>query len=157
RGASVEAIDDAATKVNRSITGAAMAVGAAAEIIDTPGYLPLLQDEELTCLFEQNAAAFIPNDKLRRNINMTGSTDTGDLSALIPCIHPSMGGFSGNAHSRDFSVADEDTAYIMPAKIMAMTVIDLLYDNAERAKRIKSEYKARMTKDEYIAYLDKYR
>ncbi len=156
RGASVEAIEDAAMKVNRSFHGAAMAVGASAEITDIPGYLPLNQDTTMTHLFEQNASDFISKDKIRRGINMTGSTDIGDLSALIPCIHPSMGGFAGHAHSCDFAVADEYTAYILPAKIMAMTIIDLLTNDAEKAKFIKANYKAYMTKEEYLVYLNKY-
>jgi amidohydrolase len=154
RGATVDAIKDACMKVNRSFEGAALAIGACAGITETPGYLPLCQDETMTRLFEQNALRFITEDKIHRKSDMTGSTDIGDLSALIPVIQPSMGGFSGNAHSRDFTVADENAAYILPAKIMAMTVVDLLYGGAEIAKKIKEEYKPRMTKAEYLAYLE---
>jgi amidohydrolase len=156
RGASVAAIEDAQIKVNRSFEGAAMALGAACEITDTPGYLPLCQDDIMTDLFEQNALNFIEKDKIHRKSDMIGSTDIGDLSALIPCIQPSMGGFGGHAHSCDFTIADENTAYILPAKIMAMTVIDLLSDGAKSAKRIKAEFRPRMTKDEYISYLNKH-
>ncbi len=157
RGASAEAIADAAMKADRSFHGAAMAVGAAAEISDTPGYLPLHQDEAMTRLFEENAAGLVGEDQISRGMNMTGSTDIGDLSQLIPCIQPLMGGFTGTAHSSDFAVADEYTAYVLPAKIMAATVVDLLFNGAERAERIRSDFKARMAKDEYLACLDKYR
>jgi hypothetical protein len=36
---------------------------------------------------------------------------------------------------------------------MAMTVIDLLVDDAREAKRIKSEFKPLMTRDDYLGYL----
>lgn len=156
RGASVAAIEDAAIKVNRSFEGAVMALGAVCEITDTRGYLPLYQDDIMTRLFGQNALNFIEKDKIHHKSDMIGSTDIGDLSALIPCIQPSMGGFGGHAHSCDFTIADENTAYILPAKIMAMTVIDLLSDGAKKAKHIKQQYKPRMTKDEYISYLNKH-
>ena len=57
---------------------------------------------------------------------MTDSTDMGDLSSKIPRIQPTIGGFSGSAHGIDFTVCDKEAAYIMPAKIMACTVYDLL-------------------------------
>jgi len=34
-----------------------------------------------------------------------------------------------------------------------MTVIDLLADGAQQAKRVQAEFKPRMTRPEYLAYL----
>ena len=59
-------------------------------------------------------------------MDMTGSTDMGDLSMKIPCIQPTMGGFSGTAHGTDFAVSDEAAAYITPAKLLACTAYDIL-------------------------------
>jgi len=81
---------------------------------------------------------------------MIGSTDIGDLSSLIPVIQPTMGGYKGYAHSRDFEIVDEEAAYIIPAKAMAMTVIDLLWDDATEASRIKQNYKLQFTKETYL-------
>jgi hypothetical protein len=80
---------------------------------------------------------------------MPYSTDIGDLSHLMPVIQPRVGGFTGNLHAADFGAADETLAYINPAKIMAMTVIDLLSDGAAKALSVKAAFKPKMTKEEY--------
>ena len=150
RGATPMAVRDASEKVDRAIRGAAMAIGAECEIIDYKGYLPLAQSEALTAVFEQNAAeAGIP---IIYGFDMTGSTDMGDLGHIMPIIQPCMGGFSGNLHAADFSVTDKWAAYVLPAKLMAMTVVDLLADGAEGALAVKREFIPKMTKEEYLAY-----
>ena len=58
----------------------------------------------------------------------------GDLSQLIPAIHPYTGGATGPGHSKTYLITDYDVAVINPAKIMAMSVIDLLFDGAKQAK-----------------------
>lgn len=130
RGANQNAIENACEKVDNAVKAGAMAVGAECEIKTTKGYMPLNQDKELGRIFEENAKV-IAKSKIHHGIDMTGSTDMGDLSAKIPCIQPTMGGFSGSAHGKDFSVCDKEAAYIMPAKIMACTVYDLLSNKFE--------------------------
>ena len=71
----------------------------------------------------------------------------------MPVIQPSVGGFSGNLHSKEFKVADENAAYVIPALIIAQTVAELLYNDAKEANKILDSYKALLTKDEYINYL----
>ena len=125
RGANQKAIENACEKVDNAVKAGAMAVGAECEIKTTKGYMPLNQDKELGRIFEENAKV-ITKSKIHHGIDMTGSTDMGDLSSKIPCIQPTMGGFSGSAHGKDFTVCDKEAAYIMPAKIMACTVYDVL-------------------------------
>ena len=150
RGATSEAIKDASAKVDRAIEGASMAIGAGCEIINYKGYLPLVQAESLTSLFEKNAIA--NGVKVVYGVPMTGSTDIGDLGHIMPILQPTMGGFSGNLHAIEFSVADKVRAYIEPAKLMAMTVIDLLADGAENALHIKRDFVPKMSKEEYLAF-----
>ena len=76
----------------------------------------------------------------------------GDLCHLIPAIQPTMGGWTGNLHAKDFAPTDTTLAYINPAKIMAMTVIDLLYDGAAAAKEIKAAFVPKLTKEEYFNF-----
>ena len=71
---------------------------------------------------------------------MVGSTDMGDLSHVIPCIQPTMGGFEGELHSKEFKVTDPYAAYVLPAKIMALTVVRLLSDNGTKLDEIKRRY-----------------
>jgi metal-dependent amidase/aminoacylase/carboxypeptidase family protein len=132
-----------------------VAVGADVEIKDTAGYLPLAQDAALSQVFEGNARAMLPPQEMIAGGDMTGSTDMGDLSCLMPCIHPLLGGFTGALHSRDFSIADPEAAYILPAKLLAMTVIDLLADEAAAGRRIQNDFKALMSKEDYLCGLRK--
>lgn len=149
RAASFEAISDASMKVDRAVYGAAYAVGAKSEVKNFKGYLPLKQSKELSRVFEENAKEFVPEERIYHGLNMTGSSDVGDLSHLIPTIQPTVGGFVGALHSADFKATDKYLAYVVPAKIMAFTVIDLLCDDAALAKKIKSEFKPLLTKEEY--------
>lgn len=126
RGARMEAIAEACQKVDAAVRGGAMAVGASCEITDIPGYMPLIQNQDLSRVFAENAARLLGAERLHYGMNMTGSTDMGDLSAKIPCIQPTMGGFGGVAHGKDFCVVDRQAAYISPAKLLACTAYDLL-------------------------------
>lgn len=74
----------------------------------------------------------------------------GDVSYLLPVIQPTVSGFSGAAHSRDFAVADEALAYLAPAKLMAATVIDLLAGGAAKGRSVLADA-PRRTRDEYSA------
>jgi hypothetical protein len=51
-----------------------------------------------------------------------------------------MGGCSGATHGRSFQVDDKYLQYVIPAKLLAMTCIDLLYDNAFKANTIISSF-----------------
>ena len=152
RGATFPAIRDAATKVDRAIEGASMAIGAKCEITDYKGYLPLVQSTELCSIFEENVKLISEDIKIYHGVDMVGSTDIGDLGHIMPIIQPTMGGFTGNLHAEEFGVADEDMAYINPAKAMAMSVIDLLADGAAEAERVKGAYTPLLTKEEYIDF-----
>ena len=73
---------------------------------------------------------------------MTGSTDMGDLSEIMPAIQPTMGGFTGALHSKDFKTADKEAVYISASKILACTAYDLLKNGAEKAIEIKNSFKS---------------
>lgn len=150
RAASVEAMRAANAKVNRAVRGAAYALGAQAEIGDMPGYLPLKQNEALSRLFASNAGALSPDLAVEEGLPFCGSTDMGDVSYLLPVIQPTVSGFSGAAHSKDFAIADETLAYLVPAKLMAAAVIDLLADGAAQGRGVLADA-PRRTREEYAA------
>ena len=154
RGASFEAIQKAAEDTDRSIRGAAAMVGAEAIIHTATGYFPLQQDKKLGEVFRKIATQLVPGEKVFSGVDMIGSSDIGDLSQLIPCIQPTIGGFNGALHSKEFCVSNKRIAYILPAKIMALTVVKLLANNAEKAKEIINEFKPFMTKEAYLSALD---
>ena len=150
RGATLDAIYGAAAKVDRAIEGGSYAIGAKAEIKTHKGYLPLLQSESISALMEKNAEYLPEMPEIIQGVDMCGSSDVGDLSHLIPTVQPTMGGFYGKLHAEDFAVANERSAYFDTAKLLALTVADLLYNGAEKALKIKADFKPKLTKEEYI-------
>jgi amidohydrolase len=155
RGNKLKALEDANNKVNRSIVSGAMAVGAEVEIHEIPGYLPFVHNEGLIKEFIKNSL-FVTEEKNAAGIvNFPASFDFGDISHLKPGLHPFFGGVKGGLHTKEFKVIDKEKAYIEPAKILACTIIDLLADNADKAKSIIRNFKPKFSKDQYLKYLDK--
>jgi amidohydrolase len=152
RGTNLEGILNASEKVNRSLKGCAYAIGAEVEIDELPGYLPLIQDKGISDLFAGNAETILGEGTNIYGEELMGATDAGDISSLMPFIHVSTGGYSGDAHSKDFTICDKEMAYVMPAKAMAMTVIDLLWDNAAQAKQIKAGFTPKFTRESYLEF-----
>jgi amidohydrolase len=155
RARTIEGLDNANSKVDRAIKAGAMAVGAGVEIEDMPGYLPLLNEPALDILLQDNVASLCGEDVIEQGIDFTGSFDFGDISHLMPCLHPFIGGVQGSLHSKNFGVKDVQTAFLMPVKALAMTIIDLLWDDAKNADKIISNFKPVMDKDHYLKWLKK--
>ncbi len=153
RGASVEAIERAHMKVDRALKAGALALGGAVEITTLPGYLPLFHDQNLVSLFRANAIDIVGAEHVREKGHGGGSTDMGDLSHILPTVHPYAGGASGAGHGADYRIDDYTRSVVNPAKAMAMTVVDLLGQGAGEAKRVVAEFKPRMSRSEYLAYL----
>jgi amidohydrolase len=152
RGATYEAIGDAAAKVDRALRAGAMAVGAAVEIETLPGYMPLFVDPALGALFKQNALELVGDEGWAELGPMAASTDAGDLSHLMPVLHPSHGGCTGTNHAADFAIADFQAAYVTPAKALARTIVDLLAEEAA-ARRILATFRPRLTREQYLAHM----
>ena len=149
RGKTMDAVLAASKKVNRALRAGAMAVGAEVEIIELPGFLPRFNDPKLTELFRANAEEVVGADQVVTGGHGTGSSDIGDVMHLMPAIHPYVGGMVGSGHTKDYSVTNPYLAFVTPAKIMAMTVIDLLADNAKVGLQVKAT-PVRMNKEEYL-------
>ncbi len=156
RAGNVPAMIDANKRITQALKAGAMSVGAEVEIKDLPGYLPLYNNATLNELLQNNATDLIGEENVWLAPHMTGSTDTGDLSHIMPVSHPWIGSVRGVLHGSDYTVFDEDMAYIRPAQMMAMSIIDLLYDDAKKADELFASYKPLMTKEEYLKFLDSF-
>lgn len=154
RGKTAPALLDANEKVNRAFRAGAMAVGAKVNIITIPGSMPLVTYPELWSTYKRNATSIVSEEEIGNVGHRTGSSDIGDVSQIMPTIHPICAGATGTPHGNDYLIKDYDMALINPAKAMAMTVIDLLADNALRAKEVLSKSKSPMTKEQYVKSLD---
>lgn len=155
RGKTYESIEDASLKVDRALKSGALAVGGSVEIRNIPGYLPLIQNENLSEVFKSNAIMLLGKEGIVEGGHQAWSTDMGDVSHIIPSIHPLIGGFDGDAHAKNFDIKDPEMAYIISTKIVASTIIDLLANNASTAKQIVASFKPKMTKEKYLKYLRK--
>jgi len=153
RGATFEAIKKGNNAVERAISGAATMIGATVESVDIPGYLPLKESLELSQVFEEVAKDMLGPDGLVYGEPITGSSDIGDLSSILPVIQPSIGGFSGKLHSKEFLATDKDTAYILSGKLLTLTAVSLLLNNSKNAKKVITSFKPLMNKEDYIKYL----
>ena len=156
RGSSFESIVEANKKVNRALCGAALSLETNIEIVDIPGYTPLINDKNMIEVSKEAAALAIPNETYHvSDVMTTGSTDMGDLSAIMPVIHPYAGGARGTSHGSDYEVFDPEAACVSNAKWQLAMLTILLGNGAERAKRIIEEFKPQFaSKEELLAYQD---
>ena len=104
-------------------------------------------------LYRANAEALVGAENVNEMGHRTGSTDMGDVSQLMPVIHPYVVAATGTGHGADYLVRDYELAVVTGAKAMAMTVVDLLAEGAQRALDIKSNYMATMNKDQYLSLM----
>jgi amidohydrolase len=139
-------LDELKRKVLKCFEGAALATGARldykwAEIV----YVPMKNNLVLAQLFAQNL------ESLGRKVGPFephfdfGSTDMGNVSQVIPAIHPSIAIVSPSVllHSAEFvqAAASESghRGLLDAAKALAMTVADLLGE-PETLARVKDEF-----------------
>jgi len=153
RGKTISAIMDANRKVDRALKAGAMAVGAKVRIQTLPGYMPMQQDQNLAQVYRANAVSLVGEENVGQVHHRTGSTDMGDVSQLMPVIHPYVGGATGLGHGSDYVIQDYELAVVTAAKALASTVVDLLADGADRAGKIISSHKNAMTKAEYLSFM----
>ncbi len=153
RGRTVEGIVDANRKVDNALRGAAMAVGASVEIVTVPGYLPQTNNETMARLWGDNAERlFGPGGFRLTTEHRTSSTDFGDVSHIMPAVHPYVAGAAGGGHTNNYLLVDKDSVYVKSAKLLAMTAIDLLHDDAAAARRVVEGTRPRMTRQEYLEF-----
>lgn len=156
RAKTMAAINGTHLKVDRALRAGGDAVGAQTKIQTLPGYLPLKCSSSLNELFAKNTQEFAPEAKIVQSGHFSASTDMGDISHMIPVAHPYIGGTTGQLHSSDFEAKDYYAACILPAKLMALTVIDLLANGAEKGQAIINEYKPELTKAQYLEIMEGY-
>ena len=155
RSGSPEAVVKNGAAVDRCFKAGALAVGAAVEITNIPGYLPMRHDSDLQELFRRNSIELMGERSvlvMPNRRNRGGSTDMGDLSHLMPACHPYTGGAAGPGHSNEYLIENYELAVVNPAKIMAMVVIDLLVDDARKAKENIASHRPSMTKEAYLKF-----
>ena len=126
--------DELLDKLRKCAEGAALATGARLEFTEVGhAYKAMKPNKILGELFLKHVVANgIPHHPQKDNA--MGSTDMGDVTQVVPGIHPyvQIAEEDVAGHSREFTVASGSergyVAMLAAAKAMAMTTVDLLMD-----------------------------
>ena len=156
RAKTMAAIEKTHKKVDAALKAGGDAIGAETIVETLPGMMPLSCNARLNELFVENSKQAWPGIAIKDAGHFSASTDMGDVSHIIPVIHPFIGGTNGLLHTADFKAVDFKAAVLLPAKAFAMTLIDLLYDDAQEAKAIIDNFEPILTKEEYIKKAESY-
>ncbi len=156
RGKRFDAIIDANKRVNRALCGAALSLGTNIEITDTPGYAPLNDDEGMRQVaFEAGNAILADENIVKSDHFSSGSTDMGDLSCIMPVVHPECAGAKGTPHGDNYYIVDAERACVKSAQWQLAMLTLLLENGGERAKKVIADFKPQFaSKEEYLRYLE---
>ena len=157
RGASYESMYEYNKKVNLALAASAAAIGCNVELDDHPGYFPLNNDENLSEIVKEAMKTVAgPDTVVVDGAWGTGSTDMGDVSAIMPAVHPHASGAIGTGHGKDYYIADKRLACLLPAQCLVVAAGMLLRDDAVLAKKVITEAKPYFkSKEEYLAAIDR--
>ena len=135
-------------KMETCFEAAAKATNCSVEIVEpTPTYYNVINNPTLTARYGENWGAL--GAKFVESINTYASTDMGNVSYVVPSIHPmySIGSGSEVNHTREFTaVANTPEAHadtLVAAKAMVHTCIDVLTTDG-LLEEIKEEFKAQV-------------
>lgn len=156
RGKTFEAIEKANKRINQALIGAALSLDNNVEIVDIPGYAPLVNSEGMMKAAKEAADAILPELNIPvTDRYSTGSTDMGDLSCIMPVIHPHCGGAKGKGHGNDYEIYDPEAACVKSAEWQLALLTVLLRNGAEKAKEIIQNFTPLFpSKEAYLAYMD---
>ena len=78
----------------------------------------------------------------------------GDVSHLMPVVHPWVGCVDGVLHGADYALRDSEVAYTKTPQVLALTIVDLLAEGAEKAEAICQAFKPQLDRDSYVKFMD---
>ena len=157
RGRTLAAICAENQKINRALSGAALALGARVEIRDRAGCGPEYHDEMLMRLADQCCAVVSEEDRVGFAYDRwsTGSSDFGDLTGVMPGIQFHACGAQGAEHGADYRMADPERCCLNGAKALLLLADALLAEGAARAKEIIARYRPAFSSvGDYVRYLE---
>lgn len=156
RGKTFEAFVFENKKINRALIGAALSMGANINIADMVGYYPLINDDNLIEITKTAMEYVMGKEKVEMIDRIgTGSTDMGDLSAIMPVIHPYMPGASGTSHGKDYQIENPYLACVESARVQLIMLNMLLCDDAAKAKYvIKNKKVPFSSKKDYFNHIE---
>ena len=146
RHSELEALQE---KVTNCFKAAALATGCRLELTSTIGYADMRANEPMALTYMENFAALggktVPAERARRE-PAGGATDMGDVSYLVPSIHPSFAipVTVGTAnHTAGFTACagtgEAHEATLRAAKALAMTAVEL-FANPDLLESTRAEF-----------------
>jgi len=142
RSATLEGLDELVPRVERCFEAGALATGATLSIDREQAYAEVRSDPDLARLYRANAEAIgraiAPAEELVGRF--PASTDFGNVSRMIPSLHPLIGLETHGAvnHQPEFASAcarpSADRAVVDGAILIAWTAIDVAEDDAVRGR-----------------------
>ena len=140
RAATMEAIEKYNEKINRAFAAAAASIGCELVIKDQHGYAPRLNDPEMLYFMKTVAEEILPADQVKSSGDFgTGCSDMGDVSTVMPALHPAIGGYSGHGHGNDLYITDPYLATVVSAKIQALGAVRFLENDAAEVKKVLAQ------------------
>ena len=137
RGADFKAYSAVNSKINRAFAASAAAIGCSLHISDICGSSPRLYNRKMIDIFGDVAGEFLDMCDIDMNQPWdTGCSDFGDITQVMPGVHPHIGGAAGTNHGSDYRIADPILACVTSAKIQVKALILLLENEAVIARQI---------------------
>ncbi|MBO5867372.1 MAG: M20/M25/M40 family metallo-hydrolase, partial [Oscillospiraceae bacterium] len=156
RGASMDAILTVNKNLNRAIAASAAAMGAKVQITDFPGYWIRRYAVGLMETMRDAMEQVLDTVKYDPKEWGMGCSDIGDVGAVMPTVHPYVGGAKGRAHGDAYYIEDPETACVQSAQVQLICLAMLMQNDAAKAKKIVAEYEPEFgSMAEYCAYVDK--
>ena len=157
RAKNIAAVKDVSLKSDRAFRAGAIATGCGMRLETVAGYMPTVPCSDVTALKE--ALEDVAGDRYKieyqgADQHTSASTDFGDVSCIMPLLQFSTGGYTGQLHNPDVRVTDEYLAYVVTAKVFALTAYKLLKNGGNYAKALLDSYHAVMTKESYVEFMD---
>ena len=155
RAADGETIKYVNDRVNRAAAASAAAIGAKLRIIDNHGYYPRIHDKGMMQVSKEAMELTLEVVNFKPDAFTTGCSDLGDMTAIMPAVHPNIGGSYGAAHGNDYGFTDGPATCVNSAKTQLTMLWLLLKEGAARAKQILAEHTYLFpTKEAYLEYAD---
>lgn len=155
RGKTIEEICQVNKKVNRALAASAAAMGGNVHLEDMPGYMPEIEDPGMMEIAGRVMSKFLDTVYVYPDQCVTGCTDMGDVSCVMPAVQFHIPGASGQSHGTDYRIADPETAAVTAAKVLLTMLAELLEEGAVQAKKILAAHvPVFASKEEYFQRMD---
>lgn len=158
RALTVKKLEEMSRDVDRAYIAGAYSQGVRLEIQTTMGYCPRRESRPLQLVFLDVAKRLFPKEEISDTENTSaGVSDIGDISSLIPTVHAFIGDGGPSNHTVKFHIIDKYRMGVTAAKEQVGVLLELLSDNAAKAKEIIEEYKPTFARrEDYLAFEEKY-